>query len=114
VSYTYTSGRCSNHSVAPPAKERGQKMAKPKKWQYTREQMADAQDTLRQDVLQEVAVAWHTLAPQLVRIAEASGLRELVWVEAARLLADATEVPPMHHECNGITCKLGYAHAAGF
>jgi hypothetical protein len=66
-----------------------------------------------QAVLDAVAVAWHNLAPQLVAQAQRNGDPLFVWAQAQHLLADALALPEAHHTCSGITCKFGYAHAAG-
>ena len=66
-----------------------------------------------QAVLDAVAVAWHNLAPQLVALAHSNGDPLFTWAQAAHLLNDAMALPEARHTCNGVTCKFGYAHAAG-
>lgn len=66
-----------------------------------------------QAVLDAVAVAWHNLAPQLVALSHSNGDALFTWAQAQHLLAEAMALPEAHHSCSGITCKFGYAHAAG-
>jgi hypothetical protein len=80
-----------------------------------------AQQATEQAVLDAVAVAWHELAPKLVNLAQAQAKLNVnygdplyVWAQAQHLLNDAMALPEAHHKCAGVTCKFGYAHAAGF